>query len=45
MIFGDLEEEGSEVARLHVRGEAKPLKEHLKLNPSVVYIEEKPSSA
>jgi len=42
MIFGDLDEERSEVARLLSRGEAKPLKEKLKVDPSVFYLQEKP---
>jgi len=41
MVFGDLDEEGSEVSRLQARGEARPLKEHLKLDPSVIYLEKK----
>jgi Fe-S-cluster-containing dehydrogenase component len=42
MIFGDLDEKQSEVTRLLSRGEAKPLRENLKVDPSVFYLQEKP---
>lgn len=45
MIFGDLDDDRSNVTQLQSGGKAKALKEHLKLDPSVVYIEEKPPSA
>lgn len=37
MIFGDLEDPGSEIAQLVSRSEAKPLDEGLNVNPSVFY--------
>ena len=41
MIFGDLDDEQSKIARLLSRGEAKPLRENLKVDPSVLYLQEK----
>ncbi len=43
LIFGDLVEEQSDVARLFSHAEAKPLRENLKLDPAVFYLEEKRS--
>lgn len=42
MIFGDLDDGQSELARLLSRPEAKPLREDLKIDPSVFYLHEKP---
>jgi molybdopterin-containing oxidoreductase family iron-sulfur binding subunit len=43
MIFGDLDEEQSELARLLSQPEAKPLREDLKIDPSVFYFQAKPA--
>jgi molybdopterin-containing oxidoreductase family iron-sulfur binding subunit len=42
MIFGDLDDKQSELNRLLSTGEAKPLKDNLKVDPSVFYLREKP---
>lgn len=43
MIFGDLDDEQSKVAQLLASAEAKPLKENLKVDPAVFYLQEKPA--
>ena len=44
MIFGDLNQPGSEVARLVSTGDAQPLRGDLKLDFSVFYIKKNPAS-
>ena len=41
LIFGDIDNDQSKIAQLLSRGEAKPLRENLKVDPSVFYLQEK----
>lgn len=43
LVFGDVDEKQSDVARMVAQGVAKPLRENLKLDPSVFYLEEQPA--
>ncbi|MDP2952657.1 MAG: 4Fe-4S dicluster domain-containing protein [Chloroflexota bacterium] len=41
MVFGDLDQETSDLARLVTGGNAEPLSEALEVNPSVFYVKER----
>lgn len=41
LIFGDIDDDQSKIAQLLSRGEAKPLRENLKVDSAVFYLQEK----